>query len=101
MVKSRDIEKQVVYKKVGHEVASFVIWSGSSETSGGLVGGSFPIVLSSAESSATLTVSSAVVSEFLSEVGVYSNLVSHENSNFDAICTFKLGEASPRSAASF
>jgi hypothetical protein len=79
----------------------FVIWSGSSRMSGGLVGGSFPFVLSSAESSATLAVCSAVVSEFLSEVGLYSNLVSHEKSNFDAICTFKSGEASPRSAASF
>lgn len=95
------LEKQVVYKKAGHEVVSFVIWSCSSKMSGGLVGGSFPFVSSSAGSSATLTVSSAVVSEFLSEVGLYSNLVSRENSNFGAICTFKLGEASPRSAASF
>jgi len=76
-------------------------YSGSSKMSGGLVGGSFPFVLSSVASSATLTVSSAVVSEFLSEVGLYHNLVSHENCNFGAICTFKLGEASPRSAASF
>lgn len=86
MVESRshgDIETQVVHKKAGHEVVSFVIWSGSSEMSGGLVGSSFCFVLSSAESSATLAVSSAVVSEFLSEVGLYSNLVSHENSNFD------------------
>lgn len=86
MVESRshgDIETQVVHKKAGHEVVSFVIWSGSSEMSGGLVGSSFRFVLSSAESSATLAVSSAVVSEFLSEVGLYSNLVSHENSNFD------------------
>lgn len=86
MVKSRshgDIETQVVHKKAGHEVVSFVIWSGSSKMSGGLVGSPFRFVLSSAESSATLAVSSAVVSEFLSEVGLYSNLVSHENSNFD------------------
>ena len=81
--KRRDIETQVVYKKAGHEVVSFVIWSGSSTMSGGLIGSSFRFVLSSAGSSATLAVSSAVVSEFLSEVGLYSNLVSHENSNCD------------------
>ena len=79
----RTSKSRQVYKKAGHEVVLVVIWSGSSKMSGGLVGGSFPFVLSSAESSATLAVSSAVVSEFLSEVGLYSNLVSHENSNFD------------------
>jgi hypothetical protein len=91
-----------VYQKAGHEVVSVVIWSGSSTVSGGLVGGSFPFVLSSAQPSATLAVSSAVVSEFLSEVGLYNTLVSHENKLvFHVIGTFKPGEANPPSAASF